>query len=206
MLSTIKMLCIIYELQCLETGDNYVGHTTVSMSVRKSGHIGGRSKTCRKARFIRNHPDATYEMKHLQTQQDLDLSQRRQLEQKWIDRIKPTLNENRAYISKEDLRVKDNNRRIAKREVIVCDCGLQITNLEMCRHKRSKLHRRWESGTQRERTGRGVWVICECGLQFSKRHLARHKKTTRHMRRLAAKKIMLRHRKYEYPADEHHSG
>lgn len=183
------MLCIIYELQCLETGDNYVGHTTVSMPDRKSRHLGGRdrSKTCRKARFIREHPDATYEMKHLETQQDLDLLHRRKLEQKWIDRVKPTLNEKCAYISKEDRQVKKNRQRETRRRLVICDCGLQLTNFEMCRHKRSELHRRWESGTQKERIGKAAWVICGCGAQFTKGHKCRHEKTARHKKRLRLK-------------------
>lgn len=149
----------IYMIFCEDEGvdEFYIG-SSANLKNRISSHkyscedINGKLYNLKLYTYIRaNFGFDNFTVKTLQRypcENDLQLRQR---EQEWIDELKPTLNEKRAYTSKEDeLKVnrkraseyyKVNKNKVSNRqnEVIQCErCDKTFTKVNKPRHQKSK--------------------------------------------------------------------
>lgn len=180
------MSCV-YLLECKETGDKYIGSTTMKLNQRIYAHKakckrfdnGLISDRCSSFEIIRRN---NYTYKALETFTHKDLIIMRQAENKWIQELNPINYRKKATITPEEKKERDkrfhkewyekNKEACAERDRLYRE-----NNKEACA-ERARLYREKNKETIAEKASEKV--ECECGVFVCKKKLVRHKKTDKH--------------------------
>ena len=69
-----------------------------------------------------------------------------EIEQEYMDKLKPSLNVLRAYCTKEDISKTKRESNIRRAKIkITCECGSCVRKSYIARHKRTKKHQTYLS-------------------------------------------------------------
>lgn len=175
----------VYWLKHL-SGEDYVGSTEVGTSQRWKKYKS-EIKSRKLIRFLDEHNYEGFTMITLQVASGYTKPERWIMEQYWIDKMRPSLNEINAYTTKEQHRVCRITSQLNSTYLETCGCGCQFQHCERARHERTSKHKRYLAGyVEPLRTGRARFVVCACGQRHRRGDKAQHQRSDRHKRRMAA--------------------
>jgi len=139
------MDCVIYLLS-FDDGSSYIGsskHLERRLMEHKSIGSNESSKDYNRKIYVKMRSCA-YGVSVLENATDID---RYICEQKWIDELKPDLNDRAAYLVGgkkiyDKKRYEENKQKINERKLhkIMCDCGAMVSKNNMCFHKKTNKH------------------------------------------------------------------
>ena len=137
-------MLIIYQIKHKHTNNSYIGSTANlnNRIIRHKANCKSKYKNHFKLyQFINNNGgieefDITI-LSHI----DFDICKKELLEQKYIDRLNPSLNERRAYQTIEQRKEfqKQYHRQYGN-DLIECGCGSVLKSKHKYRHRKTKRH------------------------------------------------------------------
>ena len=122
----------------------------------------------------------------------------RKREQVWMDQRKPSHNRCPAYVAKEEAKRRRNETtKIWQAKVVVCECGMKLTQGSLRDHQKSTSHAQRLIGVspitpaerlKRKNKRRKMWeqkqVACECGARLTQGSLSKHRRRVKHTKRM----------------------
>ena len=172
------MLAYIYKTSITET-EFYIG---------SSCNVKHRTKNHNKALHNENHKDynmklyrrlretgiGVIELEVIHTFECENEDEKRQMEQDWMDKLTPTLNERRAYNSEEYKKVWFQQRYINNKEKFNARSKIwREKNKDIIKEKQ-KLNK------EKVKAKQSQIITCECGCDIQRGQKARHRKSNRH--------------------------
>lgn len=168
---------------------SYVGSTTMTLHDRFVCHkFDAKKKNAKVYRTIRRvgYDELSKKLLLIKNYPCKDKDELEMEEQRWIDKLKPDLNEKKAfnyYKHKKFVKV-----------VVNCPCGATTSKDHLARHRRTKKHREYAEKNNIKipdvvdrRSKKSV--NCPCGGRFISRCRRYHKGTARHRRYEAVKAV-----------------
>lgn len=167
----------VYWLKHL-SGEDYVGSTEVGTVARWKRYKS--EKPHKMHIFLKQHNYEGFTTITLEVASGCTKPERWMMEQYWIDKLRPSLNEINAYTSREQ-------RKLRATEMIDCACGARFQRTAKARHKSTAMHKRYMAGyVQPTRNRRNGHEYCRCGQRYARSNKSAHLKCDRHKRRMAA--------------------
>ena len=202
----------IYKLVNNVDDEIYVGSTTTSLSRRKGGHVD-KAKYYPNRKLYKHLLEIGWSNIRIILLESYSCKNKDELaarEQFWIDKLKPTLNMDKAMETTTDrtIRIKNKNKKRYEKnkeqilndnkiyrdstdnykKKITCVCGNVVSNGGLSRHKKRQHHLQWVKDNnyiepKKEKTDWKKTVVCECGasLKLETYICSRHKKSKNHL-------------------------
>jgi len=130
------MIGKIYKITPNNQSDFYIG-STINMKTRERQH-NECVKNNKSKLYVKIRECDGFIMTLLYDYEYEDMKELKQEEQRCIDKLKPQLNMLRAYNSEEYWKLYNKERRS---QIIVCDCGIEITRQKLKTHKSRNIHK-----------------------------------------------------------------
>lgn len=141
------MLVQIYKIWFWKSIDCYIGSTSNKLSYRISQHIHSSRYNIGPNKLFKAIRENEFKVNYnaLETKTVKNDLEKRQLEQKWIDQLKPNLNTRNAYVSTEDTinknRKHTTNTNTSNR--VSCHCGGAMMSNDHTTHIKTNRHQKF---------------------------------------------------------------